>query len=405
MSAPAMQLRRRAPRGSPLSRLRLGRAERSKGSAPSTPYPGRTEAAVAATARARGASAVAALLLHGAALGLVALFVTRAVVPETPPIPVQILKEEPPPRPKPKIEAPKAEEPTPVARVEPVPAQQPKPAPAPKALAERRSVDFAPQAQAVAPNVLNPRVIANAAPTVQAERLRLDQTGSVVAPKEISRSAVSVEHVSPVSSIAAAQASKVDLGAVAAPALRGPTDPTLPGGASAGPRQITTAGSSVGTGTVANLSTGSSVREGIASNRDVVGSPDGARVASVNTRVGESLMHGTGGSDGAGGGGDGIECYRRPEAQAYIEQVKARMYARWVLPEGVPSSSVELQFSIDPGGSVSQVRAVGGGDPRLAQSAAEALRAASPFPPLPAAARCLAQSVLRGTFRNPTAGG
>jgi outer membrane biosynthesis protein TonB len=348
---------------------------------------------------------LAAILIHGAALGLVAWYLTTTVVPEEPPIPVQILKEEPPPPPppKPRIEAPKVEQPTPVAKVEPVPAPKPKPAPAPKALAERRSVDFAPQAQAVAPNVVNPRVIAKAAPTVQAERLKLDDTGSVVAPREIARSAVSVERVSPVTSVASATASKVDLGTASAPALRGPTDPTLPGGASAGPRQITT-GSTVGTGSVANLPTGSSVREGIASNRDVVGSPDGARVASVNTRVGESLMRGTGGDDGSGGGG-GVDCNQRAEVQSYMSQVKERMYARWVLPDGVPSSSsVQLKFTIDAGGSVSRIEAVGGGDARLAQSAAEALRASSPFPPLPAAARCLAQTPVRGTFRNPAGG-
>jgi len=406
MSAPALPLRprRRAPRVSPLGRLRLGRAERI-GGAPRGTFPGHAAEAAPAGAGTRGASTLAAILIHGAALGLVAWYLTSTVVPEEPPIPVQILKEEPPPPPppKPRIEAPKVEQPTPVAKVEPVPVPKPKPAPAPKALAERRSVDFAPQAQAVAPNVVNPRVIAKAAPTVQAERLKLDDTGSVVAPREISRSAVSVEHVSPVTSVASATASKVDLGTASAPALRGPTDPTLPGGASAGPRQITT-GSTVGTGTVANLPTGSSVREGIASNRDVVGSPDGARVASVNTRVGESMMRGTGGDDGSGGGG-GVECNQRPEVQSYIAQVKDRMYARWVLPDGVPSSSsVQLKFTIDAGGSVSRIEAVGAGDARLAQSAAEALRASSPFPPLPAAARCLAQTPVSGTFRNPAGG-
>lgn len=407
MNAPALPLRpgprRRAHRSSPLGRLRLGRAERT-GVAPRSPFPGHATTAPPAGRGARGASTLAAILLHGAALGLVAWYVTTTVVPEEPPIPVQILEEEPPPppRPKPKIEAPKVEVPTPVAKVEPAPVPKPKPAPAPKALAERRSVNFAPQAQAVAPNVVNPRVIAQAAPTVQADRLKLENTGSVVAPREISRSAVSVEQVSPVSSVASATASKVDLGNAAAPALRGPTDPTLPGGASAGPRQIAT-GSTAGTGTVANLPTGSSVREGIASNRDVVGSADGARVASVNTRVGESLLRGTGGDDGSGGGG-GIDCNARPEVQSYMADVKERMYARWVLPDGVPSSSVQLKFTIDAGGSVSRIENVGGGDARLAQSAAEALRASSPFPPLPAAARCLAQTPVRGTFRNPAGG-
>lgn len=408
MNVPALSLRpgprRRRHGSSPLGRLRLGGAERSGATARSGPFPGYATIPATGRAGARGASILAALLLHGAGLALIAWHFTARVVPEEPPIPVQILREEPPPPPKPKpqIEAPKVEAPTPVAKIEPVPAPKPKPAPAPKALAERRSVDFAPQAQAVAPNVVNPRVITRAAPTVQADRLKLENTGSVVAPREISRSAVSVERVSPVTSVASATASKIDLGSAAAPALRGPTDPTLPGGASAGPRQIAT-GRTAGTGTVASLPTGSSVREGIASNRDVVGSADGARVASVSTRVGESLLRGSGGDDGSGGGG-GVDCNQRPEVQRYMTQVRERMYARWVLPDGVPSSSVQLKFTIDAGGSVSRIEAVGGGDPRLAQSAAEALRASSPFPPLPAEARCLAQTPIRGTFRNPAGG-
>jgi hypothetical protein len=395
-------LRRRAHRSSPLGRLRVGSAERT-GAVPRAPFPGHAAGAAPSSPIARGASTLAAILLHAAVLALVAWYVTKTVVPEEPPIPVRILKEEPPPPPKPKVESPKAEVPTPVAKLESAAAPKPKPAPAPKALAERRSMSFAPQAQAIAPSVVNPRVIAQAAPTVQADRLKLESTGSVAAPREIARSAVSVEHVSPVSSVAAATASRVDLGSAAAPALRGPTDPALPGGASAGPRQIAT-GSSVGTGTVASLPAGSSVREGIASSRDVVGSADGARVASVSTRVGESLMRGTGGDDGSGGGG-GVDCDRRPEVQRYMEEVRERVYARWVLPDGVPASkSVQLKFTIDAGGSVSRVEALESSDPRLAQSAADALRASSPFPPLPAAARCLAKTPVRAAFRNPAGG-
>ena len=103
-------------------------------------------------------------------------------------IPVQILKDEPPP--------PKQEE----------------PAPAPKALAERRSLDYAPAVQAVQPQIVNPRVVAEAAPAVSAEVLQMDAVSSVVAPKQINRAATVVERVSAVNSIVAARASAVDVG-------------------------------------------------------------------------------------------------------------------------------------------------------------------------------------------------
>ncbi|NIU80493.1 MAG: hypothetical protein GWN71_45275, partial [Gammaproteobacteria bacterium] len=51
-----------------------------------------------------------------------------------------------------------------------IPVQAPDPAPARRAIAERRSVNFSPAAQAVAPQVVNPRVVAQAAPAVSAER-------------------------------------------------------------------------------------------------------------------------------------------------------------------------------------------------------------------------------------------
>jgi TonB family protein len=326
--------------------------------------------------------------LHAAVISFFLLLAWLNPVVKEAPIPVKLVKEEepapPPPLPKPKEEA----------------------APAPRAIAERRSLDFAPQAQAIRPQVVNPTVIAQATPVVSAQKVDLSAVASVVAPKEISHATVVAEHVSAVSTVASAQVAKVDLGSAAAPALRGPTDASQPVGPSAGPHQIVDAGSTIGTGpaSATGLPGASSVREGIASNRDVLGSPTGPRVASVNTRVGEGLLHGDGGN-GTGGGGEG-DCITRPEVVAFLEQIKTRMYARWILPPDVPpSQKVELQFRIDPAGSVSNVRPVGSSDPQLAASAVEALRAAAPFPPMSDRVRCMAKQQLTATFRNPLTGG
>jgi len=62
-----------------------------------------------------------------------------------------------------------------------------------------------------------------------------------------------------------------------------------------------------------NLGSGSSVREGIASNRDVLGSRDGAPLANVNTRVGQGFMRGDGGNGtGGDGGGNFDDCVEAP---------------------------------------------------------------------------------------------
>ncbi len=298
------------------------------------------------------------------------------------------------------------EKPLPVTIVKEVPPQpkreKSEAAPAPRALAERRNLDFAPQAQAVAPQVINPRVIASAAATREAPA-----GAGVVAPRAIARSQVAAaEVVSTVSTSAAAIAAPVEVPSAGSPALRGPVDANLPTGASAGPRQIANSGGTIGTAAAPNAlaGSGSSVREGIVSGRDVVGSPTGARVSSVNTRVGESLMRGTGGT-GTGSGGDDSDCLRRAESNQYLTLVKQRMKERWTLPPGVPTSAVSLEFAIDTAGSVVSVHPVGGGHPALAASAAEALRAASPFPAMPVAARCLARGPLVARFSNPGTGG
>ena len=329
---------------------------------------------------------IAALLLM-----LVLAYVTHVIPDEV--LPVTLIKETPPPPPPPKEEEVKLE-----------PKPEPEPAPAPKALAERRSMDFAPQAQAVAPQVINPTVIQQAAPAVNAQALKLNSVAPVVAPKDIAHVTAVAETVNVSQSLAAAQTAKVDLGASAAPALRGQAIAAAPVGISSGPRQIVTSGNTTGTGTAVNMGNGSSVREGIGSNRDVLGSPDGGPIADVNTRVGTGLMRGEGGS-GTGGSGDG-DCLNRPEVQQYQEQLRQRMYARWQAPNDAPvNSKVQLRFSLDPSGSVISAELASAGNTALGQSAVEALRSSSPFQAMPERVRCLARRSLIGTFTLPSASG
>lgn len=400
MSARRASIFRRHGASVPPMRRRIGAAARA-GAVPAVPYPGLP---APPPRRPPWLGGTLSALLHGGALAAIVLLAWANPYVEPEVLPVQLIKEVPPPPPEPKPEVVKKEEaPTPPAPPKP----KSEPAPARKVVAERRSLEFAPQAQAVPTQIVNPSVIAPAAPVVAAQKMDMKAMGTVVAPREIAPQAPSAERVSAVTSVATATPSRVDLGSAAAPALRGPTDATQPAGPSVGPRQIAATGGTVGTGTVSNFPSGSSVREGIASNRDVLGSPTGPRLANVNSRVGDSMLRGDGGSGdgpGGGGGGDG-DCLERSEVRAYIDQMKQRMYARWVLPPDVPGNkSVELRFQIDVAGSVRDVRVVSSGDVRLGESAVEALRAAAPFPPMSDRARCVTQRALTGTFRNPSGG-
>jgi TonB family protein len=394
-----LRIRRRPEGHRPMQRRTLGRA----GAVPRLAFPGFLSPP--GSHGSRWWSGGLAALVHGLLAGaLILLSVTHPIVkPEI--VPVKLLREEPP-KPEPKRPGPRGPE-TPA----PVPKEAPprEAAPAPKVLAERRSPSFAPAAQAVAPQIVNPSVVAKAAPTVEARKLEMSAVGQVVAPKEIGRAAVVAERVSPLSSVAAAEASKIDLRSAAAPALRGPIESQAPAGPSVGPRQVATTGTTTGTGTVTGPAAGSSVREGIASNRDVLGSPQGAPLASVNTRVGEGFLRGDGGNGdgggGGGGGGDG-DCFDRPEVLRYTEQIKERMYARWVLPAGAtPDASVQLQFKLDRAGAVRSVQVIAASDAALGSSAVEALRSAAPFPPMSDRVLCMARmGYFVGTFRNPVSG-
>jgi len=351
-------------------------------------FPGIGLEATQSRAEAVKSTSVSALI-HGALLALLLWFawMTPAIREEI--LPVQLIKEEPPP-------VAKREEPKP----EPVP--EPKveePAPAPKALAERRSMDFAPQAQAVAPQIVNPTVVAQASPQVNAQKIEMNQVAAVVAPTNITQATVVAERVTAVNSVAAAQTAKIDMGTAAAPALRGPANAALPAGPSVGPRQIVEAGTSVGTGTAVDMGSGSSVREGIASNRDVLGSPDGAPLANVATRVGDGFMRGDGGNGSGTGGVSQEECDARREVQDYLAQVKARTYARWIAPADTPSNEeVKLRFMLDASGSVMHAELISANDQALGQSAVDALRSAAPYSAMSERVRCLARRKLSGTF-------
>jgi hypothetical protein len=368
---------------------RIGAAFRASGGAAAAvrePFPGMNLGGAVNRAESVKSGTVSAAI-HAALLGLLLwmAWMTPAIRDEI--LPVQLIKEEPP---KPVA---KREEPPP----EPTPAPEPEPAPAPKALAERRSMDFAPQAQAMAPQIVNPTVVAQAAPQMNAQKLDMNQVAVVTAPKTITAATVVANRVAAVNSPVVAQAAKVDMGS-SAPALRGPADAIQPAGVSVGPTQIAAAGNTIGTGTAVNMPNGSSVREGIGSNRDVLGSPDGAPLANVTTRVGDGFMKGDGGN-GPGGAGDG-DCTERPEVKAYLEQVRQRMYARWVVGGDVRDEQhVKLIFVLDASGSLMKSELEQAGDDALGQSAIEAMRSASPFAAMPERVRCLARRALSGTFR------
>src|SRR5215470_14046848 len=141
-------IRRRAPKPTPMSLLRLGAAARL-GAVPRFAFPGLSIPEPGDRRRRLFATGLAAAAHAGVFAALFAVAMLSPEPEKEQPLPVQILKEPPPPPPPPKVEA--RAEPTPAPAPAPIPKPHVEPAPAPKALAERRSVNFQPSAQAVAP--------------------------------------------------------------------------------------------------------------------------------------------------------------------------------------------------------------------------------------------------------------
>lgn len=273
------------------------------------------------------------------------------------------------------------------------------PAPAPRVLAESFG-RYDPAPMAVPAQVVSPAVVQRAAPVISAEQLQIDTVNPIQAPREVQRASRQVETARAYQSVAQVTTAPLTIDA-SAPAIRGPVELQAPSGIQAGPRQVAR-GSSVGIADPSALGSGSSVREGIASNRDVLGAKTGVR-ARVNWAVGDSNMRGSGG-DGTGPGGiSWDQCMGRPEVQAYMQHIKTRVLNRWVLPPSVGADhAVTLRFTLDPAGTANRVVFVSSDDKVLGASAVRAMRSASPFDQMTDRVRCLAGNPIIATFRNPT---
>lgn len=279
------------------------------------------------------------------------------------------------------------------------------PGPAPRVVQERAVPRFDPSAMAVVPQVVNPVVIQQRAPVVAAQKVEVDAVSPVQAPTEVARRAptqVDVARAYQSAVVATTQPVQID---AQAPAIRGPIEQVAPVGVQSGPRQVASIGGTAGVADPQALGSGSAVREGVVTGRDVLGAPTGQR-AQVHWAVGDHANGRGGGGSGSGlGGGVGSQdCLARGAVKQYIDRVRQRMYQRWALPPDVaPDLQVELRFSLDPAGTASHVQLVRSSDARLGESAVSALRSASPFDPMPDDVRCLSGELLIATFQNPRA--
>lgn len=92
------------------------------------------------------------------------------------------------------------------------------------------------------------------------------------------------------------------------------------------------------------------------------------------------------------------ECVERPEVADYLEDVRRRVYGRWVVPSSATRARTRLSFSLDQTGAVVGACVREADDPRLGQGIVSALFASAPFPAMPPRVQCLSRHHLIGTF-------
>ncbi len=269
------------------------------------------------------------------------------------------------------------------------------PAPRPKIISESAG-RFDPAPMALAPTIVTPVVIRNPVATVQPQQIEVAKLAPVQAPKEIVRPTELPLQAQRFQAPVIATAQPLNVNAASA-ALSGPVDLKTPVGAISGPKQVAS-GNTVGIADPEALGSGSSVRDGIASDRDVHGSPTGAR-ASVDSQVGN--IEGRGGAGGNGSGPGSVsqeQCLARPEVSLYMQRIKERTVDRWITAGVSGRQRVQMRFKLDQSGAASEVRVISAGSPAIGDSAVEAMRAASPFEQMSDRVRCLAGDTLIGTF-------
>ena len=109
-----------------------------------------------------------------------------------------------------------------------------------------------------------------------------------------------------------------------------------------------------------------------------------------------------GGGTGAGiGGGSntGLRGLSNADLNQYLKQVENRVRSVWKYPEEVTGvQKLTIHFSLDKAGKLIKAEVVGTSDARLNASAVEAMKRASPFPPIPESLKDLANESLGITF-------
>jgi len=108
-------------------------------------------------------------------------------------------------------------------------------------------------------------------------------------------------------------------------------------------------------------------------------------------REGSGIRGGGTGSGSGGGSSSGLKGALSADYNQYLKLIEKRVFSVWKYPDGVTGvQKVSVRFTLDKAGKLSQVEVLDSTDLRINGSALEAMKKASPFPPIPESLRDLA---------------
>lgn len=109
------------------------------------------------------------------------------------------------------------------------------------------------------------------------------------------------------------------------------------------------------------------------------------------SRSGSGLSGAGSGSGEGGGSNTGLKGIANSDYNQYLQQLKRRVESVWKYPDDVTGiQKVAVRFSLDRAGKLTLAEVLDSSDSRLNTSAVEAIKRASPFPPIPESLKDLA---------------
>ncbi len=109
------------------------------------------------------------------------------------------------------------------------------------------------------------------------------------------------------------------------------------------------------------------------------------------SQFGSGTSGGGTGKGSGGGGRSGLQGKQEADYGSYLTLIKQRVQSVWKYPKGVTGvQKVTVRFTLDKAGKLAQADVMDSTDSKLNFSALEAMKKASPFPPMPESLQYLA---------------